>query len=75
MTVSNVVASANGLVCVNGAEDGFIKGLTLDNVRFFMYGGKTSALNDNPPYPYPIYGFHHASPYSLFFRHVEDLGF
>jgi len=75
VTVSNVVASANGLVCVNGAEDGFVKGLTLDNVRFFMYGGKTSALNDNPPYPYPIYGFHHASPYSLFFRHVEDLGF
>ena len=73
VTISNVIASANGLVCINGARDGYIKGLTLDNIRFFMCGGKTSALNDNPPYPYPIYGFHHASPYSLFFRHVDDL--
>jgi len=71
--ISNIVASANGLVCVNGAKDGYIKGLTLDNIRFLMYGGKTSTLNDNPPYPYPIYGFHNESPYSLFFRYVEDL--
>ena len=73
VTFSNIIASANGLVCINGAKDGYINGLTLDNIRFFMYGGKVSDLNDNPPYPYPIYGFHHASPYSLFFRHVEDL--
>jgi hypothetical protein len=72
VTISNVIASANGLVCVNGAESGYIKGLTLDNIRFFVYGGKTSGLNENPPYPYPIYGFH-GGPYSLFFRHVDDL--
>jgi len=70
--ISNVTASANGLVCINGAENGHIKGLTLDNIRFFMYGGKTSQLGVNPPYPYPIYGFH-GGPYSLFFRHVDDL--
>lgn len=72
VTFANVTASANGLVCVNGAENGYIKGLTLDNVRFFMYGGKTSELGKNPPYPYPIYGFH-GGPYSLFFRRVDDL--
>jgi hypothetical protein len=73
VTISDVVASANGLVCVNGAKNGYVTGLTLNNLRFEMYGGKTSELNANPPYPYPIYGFHHASPYSMFFRHVEDL--
>ena len=72
VSISNVIASANGLVNINGAENGYIKGLTLDNVRFFMYGGKTSSLGKNPPYPYPIYGFH-GGPYSLFFRHVDDL--
>lgn len=38
-----------------------------------MYGNKISELNNNPPYPYPIYGFHNASPYSLFFRYVDNL--
>jgi hypothetical protein len=71
--ISNVIASANGLVCINGAKNGFIKGLSLNNIKFFMYGNKISELNNNPPYPYPIYGFHNASPYSLFFRYVDNL--
>ncbi len=71
--ISNVIATANGLVCVNGARDGYVKGLTLDNIRFTMFGGKISEFNAAPPYPYPIYGFHHGSPYGMFFRHVHDL--
>lgn len=69
---SNSVVSANGLVCVNGEENGFVDGLTFNNIKFHMYGNKTSSINENPPYPYPIYG-HHGSPYSLFFRHVKNL--
>lgn len=73
ISISNMIASSNGLVFINGDINSYVKGLTLDNVKFFMYGGKVSELNDDPPYPYPIYGFHHASPYGLFFRHVDDL--
>ena len=73
INISNLVATANGLVCVNGCKDGFVNGLTLDNIRFTMFGGKVSQYNDNPPYPYPIYGFHHGSPYGMFFRYVNDL--
>ena len=73
VTISNVTASANGLVCVNGAEKGYVEGLTLENIKLLMYGGKTCRFNENPPYPFPIYGFHGTSPYSLFFRHVTDL--
>ena len=29
VTISNVIASANGLVCINGAKNGYIKGPTL----------------------------------------------
>jgi len=72
ITFSNSVVSANGLVCVNGEENGFVDGLTINNVKFHMYGNKISYVNENPPYPFPIYG-HHASPYSLFFRHVKNL--
>ncbi len=73
VVISNVTAAANGLVCVNGDENGYVEGLTLENIKLFMYGGKTCRLNRSPPYPFPIYGFHGASPYSLFFRHVTDL--
>lgn len=73
VNISNFIATANGLVCVNGHRKAPIEALTLDNVRFTMFGGKTSEFNENPPYPWPIYGFHHASPYGMFFRHARDL--
>ena len=73
INISNLVASANGLVCVNGCKTSPVEGFTLDNVRFTMFGGKKSEYNDKPPYPYPIYGFHNASPYGMFFRYVNDL--
>ncbi len=73
VNISNFVATANGLVCVNGYQDAPVEGLTLDNVQFTMFGGKQSEYNDKPPYPYPIYGFHNASPYGMFFRYVDDL--
>lgn len=73
ISISNFVATANGLVCVNGYPDAPVEGLTLENVQFTMFGGKRSEYNENPPYPYPIYGFHNASPYGMFFRYVDDL--
>ena len=73
VTVSNVIASANGLVTIIGDKESYISNLTLSNIKFFMFGGKVSYMNDNPPYPYPIYGFHDSSPYSLFFRFVNNL--
>ena len=73
ISISHVIARANGLLTVIGDRNGYIKGLTLDNLKLIMHGGKISEYNEAPPYPYPIYGFHNASPYGMFFRHVEDL--
>jgi len=75
VTISNVTAKANGGVFVTGFREsgGYIKGLTLDNVKIHMFGGKDkSELNANPPDPYPIYGFHGA-PYSMYFRYINRL--
>ena len=76
VTISNVTARANGGVFVNGfrESEGYVRNLSLDNVRIFMNGGKKKSprLNVDPPDPYPIYGFHGA-PYAMFFRHVRDL--
>ena len=75
VTISNVTAKANGGIFITGfrEREGYIKGLTLDNIRIHMFGGKDkSALNEHPPDPYPIYGFHGA-PYAMYFRYVENL--
>lgn len=75
VTISNVTARANGGIFVTGfrEKEGYIRGLTLENIRIFMFGGKDkSGLNDDPPDPYPIYGFHGA-PYAIFIRYVKDL--
>lgn len=75
VTISNVTAKANGGVFITGfrEREGYIKGLTLDNIRIHMFGGKDkSELNADPPDPYPIYGFHGA-PYAMYFRYVENL--
>lgn len=75
VTISNVTARANGGIFVTGfrEKEGYIRGLTLENIRILMLGGKDkSVLNDDPPDPYPIYGFHGA-PYAIFIRYVRDL--
>jgi hypothetical protein len=75
VTISNVTAKANGGIFITGfrEREGYIKGLTLDNIRIHMFGGKDkSELNEHPPDPYPIYGFHGA-PYAMYFRYVENL--
>ena len=75
VTISNVTAKANGGVFVTGFREpgGYIKGLTLDNVKIHMFGGKNkSELNADPPDPYPIYGFHGA-PYAMYFRYIDRL--
>ena len=74
--ISNVTATANGGIFITGFREpeGYVKSLTLDNVRIFMFGGKEKSekLNAEPPDPYPIYGFHGA-PYAMFFRYIKDL--
>ena len=76
VTISNVTAKANGGVFVTGFREpkGYVKSLTLNNVRIFMFGGKekSAEINTNPPDPYPIYGFHGA-PYAMYFRYVKEL--
>lgn len=75
VTISNVTAKANGGIFITGhrEREGYIKSLIFNNVRIHMHGGKDkSELNDNPPDPYPIYGFHGA-PYAMYLRYIDQL--
>ncbi|NRA97198.1 MAG: right-handed parallel beta-helix repeat-containing protein [Planctomycetes bacterium] len=75
VTLSNITAKANGGIFVTGFREaeGYVRSLTLENIDILMNGGMDkSTLNDNPPDPYPIYGFHGA-PYAIFVRFVKHL--
>ncbi len=75
VTISNVTARANGGIMITGPEEpsGHIRSLVLENIRITMNGGKEKdELDADPPYPYPIYGFHGA-PYAMFLRFIKHL--
>jgi len=75
VTISNVTARANGGIFVTGFREpeGYVRSIRFENVDILMNGGMDkSTLNDNPPDPYPIYGFHGA-PYAIFTRFIKHL--
>ena len=75
VSFSNITARANGGIFITGfrEHEGYIGSLTFEDIDITMHGGMDkSGLNDNPPDPYPIYGFHGA-PYAIFARFVKDL--
>lgn len=79
--VSNVVAEADGGIFISGVPEKPIQGVTLDNVRLFMRGGRDKRFHADPGYPYlkssqtgreTVWGHRH-SPYDIFCRYADDL--
>jgi len=72
ISISNVNAVADGCVFISGVEERHIEGVTLDNVRIHMRGGREKKWHENPPYPFTVWG-HGVAPYDIFCRYVDDL--
>jgi len=72
VSISNVSAVADGCVFISGVEEQHIEGVTLDNVRIHMRGGREKKWHENPPYPFTVWG-HGVAPYDIFCRYVDDL--
>jgi len=70
--ISNVVAEADGGIFITGMEEKHIEGVTLDNIRIHMRGGREKPMHADPPYPFRVWGHRHA-PYDIFCRYVDDL--
>ena len=72
--ISNVEATGCGGMFLQGMMEKRLEGITLENVRLHVRGGrdKKRALNTDPPYPFPVWG-HRISPYGIYCRYVDDL--
>jgi hypothetical protein len=78
--ISNVVAEADGGVFISGVPEKPIEGVTLENIRLFMRGGREKRFHADPGYPYlrshagreTVWGHRH-SPYDIFCRHTDNL--
>lgn len=69
---SNIVASSDGAIFLDGVEDGYIEDITFNNIRYTMRGGFEKPESADPSHPFYIFG-HHTAPYGIFCRYVKDI--
>jgi hypothetical protein len=75
VTISNVIAEADGAVFISGMAEKRLERITLENVRIHMRGAREKPMHADPPYPFlprSAWGHRH-SPYDLFCRYVDHL--
>ncbi len=70
--ISNMTIKAGGGIFVTGAKERYIEGLTLENIKIQVTGGRTTDMHDNPPDPFTAFG-HFVAPYDVFCRYVNNL--
>ncbi len=70
--ISNMTISAAGGIFITGAREKHIDGLTLENIRIKISGGRYTNEHDNPSDPFTVFG-HFVAPYDIFCRYVDNL--
>ncbi len=70
--VSNMTIKAGGGIFITGAKERYIEGLTLENIKVHVTGGRITELHESPPDPFTAFG-HFVAPYDIFCRYVNDL--
>jgi hypothetical protein len=70
--ISDMTITGGGGIFIDGAKERHIEGLTLENIRINITGGRNTKNHDNPPHPFVVFG-HRVAPYDIFCRYVDDL--
>jgi hypothetical protein len=70
--ISDIVIAGGGGIFIDGAKERHIEGLTLENIRINITGGRSTRYHENPPHPFTVFG-HRVAPYDIFCRYVDDL--
>jgi polygalacturonase len=70
--ISNFTITGGGGIFIDGAKEKHIQGLTLENIRINVTGGRNTKYHENPPHPFTVFG-HRVAPYDIFCRYVDDL--
>jgi len=70
--ISDMTITGGGGIFIDGAMERHIEGLTLENIRINITGGRNTKNHENPPHPFTVFG-HRVAPYDIFCRYVNDL--
>jgi hypothetical protein len=70
--ISDMTIKGGGGIFIDGAKERHIEGLTLENIRINVTGGRNTKYHENPPHPFTVFG-HRVAPYDIFCRYVDDL--
>jgi hypothetical protein len=70
--ISNMTINAGGGIFISGAKERHIEGLTVENIRIILTGGRKIKSHEQPEDPFFVFG-HHTAPIDIFCRYVNDL--
>jgi polygalacturonase len=70
--ISNVTMNTGGSIFISGNREKYIEGLTIDNIRINLTGGRKEKSHNQPEDPFFVFG-HHTAPVDIFCRYVNDL--
>jgi hypothetical protein len=70
--VSNMTITGGGGIFISGVMEKHIEGLTLENIRINITGGRNTKYHEDPPYPFTVFG-HRVAPFDIFCRYADDL--
>ncbi len=70
--ISNITMNTGGSIFVSGNNETWIEGVTIENIRIKLTGGRKEKSHEQPEDPFFAFG-HHTAPIDIFCRYVNDL--
>ena len=70
--ISNITMNTGGSIFVSGNKETWIEGVTIENIRVKLTGGRKEKSHEEPEDPFFAFG-HHTAPIDIFCRYVNDI--
>jgi hypothetical protein len=70
--ISNITMNIGGSIFISGNKETYIEGVTIENIRVKLTGGRKEKSHEQPEDPFFVFG-HHTAPIDIFCRYVNDL--
>lgn len=70
--ISNITMNTGGSIFISGNKETRIEGVSIENIRVSLTGGRKEKSHHQPEDPFFVFG-HHTAPVDIFCRYVNDL--
>ncbi len=70
--ISNITMHTGGSIFISGNKETRIEGVTIENIRVKLTGGRKEKSHEQPEDPFFVFG-HHTAPVDIYCRYVNDL--